>query len=268
MTISGFIVREVYGIAPRQPGGAGSEANIGAALKMLHEWRSRLPVEIQDPYDQAPLDSPCCTMHMCYNQLIILATRPVFFAALKKVVAGRVLSKLSTSRRLMDGVHVRSCTEAAQRNIQLARLLQSTNTYWLQSGLQFLFNATVILLLSRISLACEDAVDPDGASQDPHIGYAIRVFEQEAKTGTNYSRDCCGVLQDLKTLTDRFVFTQCKADMQQLMVTPIHVASMSHTVAPSPQEPPHGMSDDSNVYQEMLSWAQLDGLQLRDTLHI
>lgn len=269
--ISGHIVCETYGIAPRYPRAAGSEANIDAALKMLHEWRSRLPTELQNPLDQTLSDPACCTMHMSYNQLIILTTRPVFFAAVKKAVAERVFSELSSSEGVSHETHTRSCTEAAERNLELARLLQSTNRNWLQSGLHFVFNAAVVLLLSRISLAYEESVDSDCAIEGPHaaeIGFAIHVFEQEAKTGTNYPRDCCRVLQDLKALTDRFVLTRCKADMRQRSIVRSFNSSISQPATPSLQRSMHGSSDDSNVYQEMMSWAQSDGLQLRDTFHI
>jgi hypothetical protein len=269
--ISGFIVRETYGIAPQHPRAAGSEANIDAALKMLYEWRSRLPGKLQNPLDQTPLDPACCTLHMSYNQLIILTTRPLFFAAVRKAVAKQVFSELSSSERASHETHTRTCTEAAQRNLDLARLLRSMNRNWQQPDLHFLFNAAVILLLNRISSAREDMSDSDCAIKTPHavdIGFAIHIFEQEAKTGTNYPRDCCRVLQDLKVLTDRFVLTRCEADSQQRPVIQGFDSSISHSAAPCLQRSMHGSSDDSPYYQEMMAWSQPEGLQLQDTLHI
>lgn len=266
--ISGYIVRETYGIAPRHPRGAGSEANIDMALNMLHNWHSRLPAALQIPPGQILLDPACCTMHMGYNQLIILTTRPVFFAAIKKKVAQRMFSELSSSGRHIHRMHTRSCIEAAQRNLELARLLQSANRNWLQSGLHFLFNAAVVLLLNRISSACEDKIDSDRGVEGPHaaeIGFAIHVFEQEAKTGTNYPRDCCRVLHDLKTLSDRYVLT---TNMQQRAVSRDSGTPVPELATLSLQRPSPRSSDGLNVYQEIMTWAQIDGLQLQDTLHI
>lgn len=268
--ISGFIVRETYGIAPQNPRAAGSEASIDTALKMLHDWRSRLSEKLEDPLEQTPLDPACCTLHMSYNQLIILSTRPVFFAAVKRAVAEQVFRELSSSDKASHEAHTRSCTEAAQRNLELAQLLQSRN--WLQSGLHFLFNAAVVLLLSRISWACEHMIDSDRAIEGPHaaeISFAIHVFEQEAKTGTNYPRDCCMVLQDLKVLTDRFVLTRCAANSQTRSIVRNSDSSVSQSAPPSLHSPMHGSNDNSHVYyEEMMSWAQPDGLQLQDTFHI
>lgn len=266
--ISGFIVRETYGIAPQYPRVAGSEATVYAALKMLHEWRSRLPGKLQNPLEQSPLDPACCALHMGYNQLIILTTRPVFFAAVKKAVAEQVLSDLGSSEGALHEVHSQTCIEAAQRNLELARILQSTSRNWLQSGLHFLFNAAVILLLSRISSACKNKVDSDRAIEGPHaaeIAFAIHVFEQEATTGTNYPRDCCRVLQDLKVLTDRFVLTRSETVSQ-------HVRSfdslVSQSATPSLQRHMQGPNDEPFLHQELLSWVHPNGPQLQDTLHI
>lgn len=241
---------------------------------MLHDWRARLPPKLQMPADQLALDPACCTMYMAYNQLIILTTRPVFFAAIKRVVAQRVFSGLGSSDGHLHEAHTRACTEAAQRNLELARLLQSTNRNWLQSGLHFLFNAAVTLLLSRISSACENDVDSDRATDGPYaaeIRFAIDVFEQEAKTGTNYPRDCCRVLQDLKALTDRYVLTQRIPDLQHCAVD--RNLNMS-TAQPDTDSPAplrghsHGSVKGPTAYQEMMTWAQIDGLQLQDTLVI
>ena len=271
-SISGYIVRETYGIAPRYPRAARSEASIDAALRMLRDWHSRLPAVLQVPTDHTQLDPACCTMHMSYNQLIILTTRPVFFAAIKKVVAQRMFSDLGSSESCIHETQIRSCTEAAQRILDLARLLQTTNRNWLQSGLHFLFNAAVVLLLSRISSAYEDDFDSDRAPEGPHAAetrFAIHVFEQEAKTGTNYPRDCCRVLQNLKALTDRYVLTQRMSTTQQRpVVWRFDTTTSQPATAPSapPQGPSNGSNGDTDIYQEMLSWAQTDGLQLQDTL--
>ncbi|KAF9690650.1 hypothetical protein EKO04_011518 [Ascochyta lentis] len=206
--ITGYVVCETSGIAPRIPRAVGSAANVDAALRMLHDWHSRLPAVLQIPAEQSLLDPACCTLHMYYNQLIILATRPVLFATIKNVVAQQGFEGLGSSEGPLHGTHSRACIEAAQRNLHLSRLMGSTNRTWLQSGLHFLFNAAVVLLLSRISYAWEEGVPSDRAAEGPFasdISFAIQVFEHAARIGTNYPRDCCRVLHDLKALTDRYV---------------------------------------------------------------
>lgn len=265
--ISGYIVCETYGIAPRCPKTTGSEASIDVALRMLRDWETRLPLVLQIPDDQTLLDPACCTMHMGYNQLIILTTRPIFFAVVRKVVAQRFFSEFADSQNHLHKNHFVLCTEAAQRNLELARLLQSTNQNWLQSGLHFLFNAAVILLLNRIGSVWEGEVGSDQDAESSHtaeIGFAIHIFEQEAKTGTNFPRDCCKVLQDLKALTDHYVFTQRTPNQQRSAVGGnSNLLTAQSTTAP--HQHPH-RPDSSIAFQEMMNWAQTDGLQLKDTL--
>ncbi|KAJ8111826.1 hypothetical protein OPT61_g5672 [Boeremia exigua] len=268
--ISGYIVCETYGIAPRYSKPARSGENIDEALKMLHDWYSRLPVELQPPTNETTLDPACCTLHMCYNQLIILSTRPVFFAAVKKATAQRFLRESSTSLLSAHHSHARSCIEAAQRNLELARLLQTMNRNWLQSGLHFLFNAAVILLLDRLHSANKDEFDPDCAEGQytAEIGFAIRVFEQEAKTGTNYPRDCCRVLQDLDALTDRYAVAQRRLIPQHPSPGRKLHTLVSQPATPSQQTPSHGSKDDTVFLENLMTWKQNGGLHPNDMFSI
>jgi hypothetical protein len=266
--ISGYIVNETYGVAPRHPRAAGSEPNVDVALKMLHDWRSRLPAVLQIPDNHTHIDPACCILHMNYNQLIILTTRPIFFSTIKKVVAQRILGKLGSLDSHQHRHYSRLCIEAAQRNVELCRLLQPVSRTWLHCALHFLFNAAVVLLLVRLSSAREDdaVFGQRVIGEDPHvaeIGFAIYIFEQEAKTGTNYPRGCCRVLQDLKALTDCYVVTR-RSNQQQHSVGGDVNMSVPQPVTGSSgqlQKPSHGPQDNPNPYQEMMTWAHAEGLQ-------
>jgi hypothetical protein len=261
--ISGYVVHETYGTAPRAPRNVHYETSADAALKMLDGWHSRLPMQLQIHPDQALRDPSCCTMHMSYNHLIILTTRPIFFAAIKKVVAQRIVNELNSPRRPAHERYILACTDAAQRNVQLARLLQSTNRSWLQSSLHFLFNAAVVLLLDRISSAYEGSIDTDRnhGPHDAEVVFAIRVFEQEAETGTNYQADCCKVLQGLKALSDQCFVMQRELSTQQRLGARNHHAASPRPAAPCGQKPSNGMGANCTVHQEMLLWSQADNLQ-------
>lgn len=262
--ISGYVVHETYGTAPRNPRNVDYETGADTALKMLDSWHSRLPTQLRMPLqlnsDEVLRDPSCCTMHMSYNHLIILTTRPIFFAAIMKVVAQRIVNESNSPRRPTHERHIRTCTEAAQRNVQLARLLQSTNRSWLQSGLHFLFNAAVVLLLDRISSAYEGSVDTDKSHglHDTEIVFAIRVFEQEAETGTNYQADCCKALQGLRALSDRCLVTL--STQQRLGARNNHTAS-PRPATPSDPKTSNGMGTDYTIHHEMLLWSQADNLQ-------
>jgi hypothetical protein len=153
----------------------------------------------------------------------------------------------------------------------------------LQAGLHFVFNAGVVLLLECIMKNTLTARQHDynlhstsktaiAGESESSICFAIRVFEEEAKTGTNYPRDCCKILQDLKTLTDHYLASR---DQTQLHQSPItnndHESSRAekggideidlHTTQQSLPEfdPYHG---------EIMTWMQGDGLQPQNSLFI
>jgi hypothetical protein len=119
----------------------------------------------------------------------------------------------------------------------------------------------------------KDDVGSDQAAGGPHaaeIRFAIHVFEQEAKTGTNYPVDCCKVLQDLKALTDGYVLAQSIPSRQPSSADGrVDISTSQPATAPSEQlQGVHGWKDDPQVYQKLKDWAQDDGLSLQDTLLI
>lgn len=107
---------------------------------------------------------------------------------------------------------IRSCSEAARRNIHLARWLISLTSgtrKLLQAGLHYVFNAAIILMLEEL-LPPRQQPPPPSSSSSPspspgseNVSFAIGVFDEEAKTGSNYAIDCATVLKDLNSLIQR-----------------------------------------------------------------
>jgi hypothetical protein len=154
----------------------------------------------------------------------------------------------------------------------------------LQAGLHFIFNAAVILLLNRLmtekdcsegdaihgSLITSLPVDGPYASS---VEFAIRIFEEEARTGTNYPRDCSKVLQDLKTLTDRYLATTDQDKLHQRnfnhYIDNAHLANVEGDVTTDLQPPlVHFSQSDVVLYGEIMTWMQVDGLQLHNSSFI
>lgn len=278
--ISGFIVCETFRVAPRKQPVHGSTA-MDTALTMLQSWQARLPVSLQMPVDLSHIDPSCCILHMQHNQLVILTTRPVFFSAVKKAVAQRVVRSQSPTEQHPQRILVRLCATTAHRNLILAERITQSDRKLLQAGLHFLFNATVILLLNRIVSLPNLAVSHDmemGQTRsitttdeqlESSIHFATQTFQNEAKTGTGYPRDCFRVLQDLKSLTDRYITSQ-HSIMNQKNLTDGTYAPLSTAgdfpLGLSTAQSQLGGTD--NVYEEMMTWVQSDGSRLHDSLFI
>ncbi|EFQ31395.1 fungal specific transcription factor domain-containing protein [Colletotrichum graminicola] len=282
--ISGHIVCNTYKVAPwdRRPGEAAR--HVDRALQLLDNWYSSLPPTLQMSATCPSTDPACCLLHMAYNQLLILVVRPIFFAAVKKAFAERYIQ---SDRRWDTELHadrISTCSEAAHRNLYIARWLLSLtggSSKLLQAGLHYVFNAAIVLMLE--DLLSPNLVLPSTESDD--IKFAIGVFEEEAKTGSHYGHDCATVLQDLKSLVQRLRVDGQGASSARTggPATPglppddATIASNSNTptrtVSRQPEQPTfspgptqlHSMDESGPLYQELMTWMDNSDMQLYST---
>lgn len=187
--------------------------------------------------------------------------------AVKRAVAERYMKACSWNLEQQPQFnYVDACSKAAHRNIHLAQwVMQLYNTRrLLQSGLHFVFNAAVILLLNCVLHNTAEASD--------EIAFAIEIFARQSRTGTNYERDCLQVLKDLKALIDRFLAGS---------KSPQHVYASNPSDKPldafnaridapfdSIQDRQMSQSDGGHVYQELMTWMQGDSSQMYSSFRI
>ncbi|KAI4962357.1 hypothetical protein J4E86_001390 [Alternaria arbusti] len=267
--ISGYIVCETFKIAPRHYQRGYSTLNVDKALDQLENWKLNLPPVLAIDVDADPA---VLSLHLAYNQLIVLTTRPILLAAVKQAVAERYMNGSWSVQQHAHSKYVQACPEAAQRNLLLAKRLRSTRKL-LQAGLHFVFNAAVILILDQILHSSSTAPTATALNTPVYtleIDFAMRTFEEESRTGTNYPRDCYKVLQDLKALVDRYLshghghFEQSN-DPGLVINTPgtQYNAQRGTELQGNPLNTTAG-----TVYQELRTWMQSDGLKLHNSLLI
>jgi hypothetical protein len=249
---------------------------------MLRTWQLQLPLSLQMPDDLTQPDPTCCILHMAHNQLIVLTTRPVFFAAVKQAVAQRVVRGEHLLEEAEQGPYLPACSAAAHRNLLLAQRLLNSGRKLLQAGLHFVFNGAVILLLQRL-IRSTVPIESGKANvrstslaslrddYEPSIEFAIRCFEEEARTGTHYPRDCCKILQDLNELTDRYVRYQEQPKQQKHTAEYVHPGSFADSMskfAGDTNASSQLFGEGAPFYAEIMTWVQGDGLQVQDSLYI
>jgi hypothetical protein len=280
--ISGFIVCETFKIAPRIHRPGQPTDNIDTAIGMLQTWQVQLPPNLQMQDDFNHPDPSCCILHMAYNQLIVLTTRPILFAAVKRTIAHKMMYGDDPADEPLPGRHILACLAAAERNLRLSQHVLRLNRRMLQAGLHFLFNAALILLLKRMmnsaAITGPDTSNVRGtlsATVDERsqtsIQFAIHVFEEEAKTGTHYPRDCCKILSDLRTLTDRYLASRDQRGYFQMRPDHIHHHAQGLDGSNSGRglhAPQHPIGHDDAVYVEIMSWLQNPNPQLQNGLLI
>jgi hypothetical protein len=275
--ISNHIVCETFKIAPQNYGRGQSASDINTALEMLRTWQLRLPPSLQIPEDLNQLDPSCCILHMAHSQLVLLTTRPIFFAVIKQAVEQQRVHGDYPSEEFEHAPHIPTCASAAHRNLLLAQRLTFSGRKLLQAGLHFVFNAAVILLLHRLirsAVPTESEESTRNAFTGPleddieaGIQFAIRSFEKEAQTGTNYPRDCCKILQDLDKVTMRWMAWRVPPITQQRNVTesahPGPHADNEALCAADLHAPQQLLGEGDVGYAELMTWIPSKKLQLQ-----
>ena len=110
---------------------------------------------------------------------------------------------------------IRACSDAARRNLRLGRLmrLHSPQQKLLLPDLHNIFNAAIVLMMHQmvfVNLRTQDLDD---------VGWALEVFETEAKTGSEYGKDCSRVLQDLNYLAHQLRNPIHDPDTKQVLLS-------------------------------------------------
>lgn len=207
-------------------------------------------------------------------QLILLTIRPVFFAAVKKTFAERLVTRQSSINSHPQLSHLRRCIVAAEHNIRLARHILALNhpRKLLQSGLHFIFNAAICLMLQEL-IYIEDMAPKDPHARDHDLDFVIARFEEESQVGSNYGQDCAAVLRDLRALVQRLraPMDQCLASARpgesthQLVHAPAMTRTPMEIGQPWPQkvgsevlQQPIHIEQGHTLYEEIVSWIDDD----------
>lgn len=271
--ISGHIVCNTYRVSPWEKK-TGPARHSEDAIRMLDQWQEGLPPILQLSSNGMSDDPACCLLHMGYNQLIILTIRPVFFAAVKKTFAERLVTRQSSINSHPQLSHLRRCIVAAEHNIRLARHILALNhpRKLLQSGLHFIFNAAICLMLQEL-IYIEDVAPKDPHARDHDLDFVIARFEEESQVGSNYGRDCAAVLLGLRALIQRLraPMDQCLASARpgesthQLVHAPAMTRTPMEIGQPWPQkvgsevlQQPIHIEQGHTLYEEIVSWIDDD----------
>jgi hypothetical protein len=242
---------------------------VDGALKLLEDWKLQLPSVLAVDIDADPA---VLSLHLASNQLVVLTTRPILLAAVKQAVAERYMNGQWSIQQHAHSKYVQACSEAAQRNLLLAKRLRAMRKL-LQAGLHFVFNAAVILILDQILRSSSIEGTPtllNIAVYTSEIDFAMRTFEEESRTGTNYPRDCYKVLQDLKALVDRYL-SHGHGHFEQGNDPGLVISTPGQQYSAQRGLETQGNASNittGTVYQELRTWMQSDGLKLHNSLLI
>ncbi|KAJ6438752.1 thymidylate kinase [Purpureocillium lavendulum] len=265
--ISGHVVGNTYHGAK---GGAGIDA-AGArqpdnAIWMLEQWQSSLPPALRLSANGLSNDPAVCMLHMRYNQLLIVAIRPLFFSAVKRAVAERLMAQpppSSATNSEQQLGHLRCCIVAAARNMRLARHSITLNGHrkLLHAGLHFIFNAAVCLILRRLVVAPGEQEDEELRHVQGGVEFAIEKMLEASRTGNSDGRRCAETLRDLGVLVGRLTAPTAVTPTDPMLAgagPSMHAGGMAPLLPMTSQElpvpPPMPIGEDQVLYDELMTW--------------
>lgn len=288
--ISGYIVCNVYRIAPWDHSTKTTVHHVEQGLQRLRDWCLALPATLQVDYEDLGTDRACCGLHLAYNQVrlfqkhavyylmpsrrahlrtltpiqtVILTTRPIFFVAVRRAVADRYLPSPTwvgggANAQLHETI-VQQCIEAARQNLRLGSWIRglSPRQKLLHQEAHAVFNAAVIVLLHQLAFLDVHASDVGG------VAFAMEVFEREAELGNNFGIDCACVLHDLDYLVQRIGSSNLPAQggLPRRTQDPVPAEGRGEPVDAS-VDLDSSLRDHGAVYQELENWLDNDFLQL------
>ena len=236
--ISGYVVGNTYHGTKHDA----SEQQPDKAIWMLQQWHATLPSTLQLT-DGVTRDPACALLHMRYNQLLIVAIRPLFLTVVKRAVADRLMAQSLSGATPAQTAHLQLCIDAATHNMRLARHVSGLNggRKLLHSALHFTFHAAVCLILRPL-------VFTDASTASADVDFGIEIMFKAGAQGNTDGRRCGDTLQELRALVHR------------LLAPPDDVGigtSSAPLVVPEAQAPipiPMPGADDPVLYDELMTW--------------
>lgn len=262
--ISGHVVGNTYHgakgeAAPRQPDNA---------IWMLEQWQATLPPAVRLGPDGLSGDPACCLLHMRYNQLLIVAIRPLFYSAVKRAVAERLMAQPPSADSSPHLGHLRRCTDAAARNMRLARRVVALNGHrkLLHAGLHFIFNAAVCLILRGLVVARRDAAaELHAATGD--VDFAVDMMREASAKGNADGGRSEQTLRDLRVLVARLTAAAPAGSGPAPAASDPMALGAGPALAPSSMAPPllshehhldllppMAIGEDPVLYDELMTW--------------
>ena len=255
--ISGYLVSTTSSTS--SSAGDESPSNV---LWMLDQWLSSLPASLKLSREGLSDDPAACLLHMGRNELIILALRPLFLAAVKRLFAdqhsllqpARPSSSSTTTTEMQSSSssmhHLSSSVAAAQRIVRLVRhaMSLSRRRKLLHMGLHHLSTAAVCLQLYELVAGPIATSTSSGSSAD--IDFAMQTFATEAGAGNPYARDCAETLHNLSLLVSRL---RAPVDPR---LSAAAAAAMGHEVMDTDErgQGAGGAPGGPELYDELMSW--------------
>ncbi|KAG6299373.1 hypothetical protein E4U09_008195 [Claviceps aff. purpurea] len=250
--LSGQVVSNTYHGTKTEAGSRQPEK----AIRMLEQWQSALPPAVRLT-DGLSNDPAACHLHMRYNQLLILAIRPLLLSAVKRAVAGLFVTQNSPMEVKPQNEPLKLCIAAAVRNMALARHVSTLNgdRKTLHAGLHFIFHAAVCLILRPLVFKHENLPD-DAISAMNDVDYGISKMLEASAKGNTDGRACADTLGELRRLVERLLAPSEQCPLLEVPPSLSSAASMvPHLVGTQEGPlPPRPIGNDPVLYDEFVTW--------------
>ncbi|PNS19853.1 hypothetical protein CAC42_7820 [Sphaceloma murrayae] len=167
-------------------------------LKSLQNWHDTLPKHLLLPKSKPvqQVARQVATMHLFFNQTIILTTRPILLYVLRSIITPPVSAPLPSDP---SSAFAETCIRCAKENIRILTALwvQGSFSTFAYFYCNYLFSAGVTLgIASLLPLSGSGAGDPDASVEG--FEFALQTLRHLTDCGNLPAREFCRQLEALK----------------------------------------------------------------------
>ncbi|KAL1968170.1 hypothetical protein VTN77DRAFT_2005 [Rasamsonia byssochlamydoides] len=197
--IMGDISSKIYGACSRKQPLATFVCHINDCLQNLSEWLNSLPSTVQLTMSPSAENPNKIILHLIYNQLVLLCTRPLLFLAVKARLTYYFVDATHSQRLQFPDSLIGTCVDAARRNAGLISGLMESRLAAMMLTLRYhySFNAATVLALALLL--------PQHARTDDArlIETLLQDLKNPGQTENECSLDCAKMIAELYSIVER-----------------------------------------------------------------
>ncbi|KAH8693869.1 fungal-specific transcription factor domain-containing protein [Talaromyces proteolyticus] len=198
--IMGDVTSKIYGSNSRKAGLPTIVAHINECLARLTDWADSLPTSLRITMSPSTENPNKIILHLIYNQLVLLCTRPLLFLAVKTRLSFYLVDSTINRRLQFPDNLVRRCVDAARQNASLICGLVESRPAVMMLTLRYhySFNAATVL---ELTLLLPQHMQPEDIQLIENV---LEDLKNPGQSENECSLDCAKMVAEFYAVVERF----------------------------------------------------------------
>ncbi|KAL1979574.1 hypothetical protein VTN96DRAFT_5547 [Rasamsonia emersonii] len=195
----GDISSKIYGAFSRRQSLATIVCHINDCLQKLSEWLNSLPSTVRLTMAPSAENRNKIILHLIYNQLVLLCTRPLLFLAVKTRLKYYFVDATHSQRLQFPDSLVATCVDAARRNAELISGLMESRLAAMMLTLRYHYSFSAATVLALALLLPQHARIEDARL----IEMLLQDLKNPGQSENECSLDCAKMIAELYPVVER-----------------------------------------------------------------